>query len=644
MKRNTWKTITVLLSVCLLSAGCQTAKNTTPTAASEDVTSSLQQSSTATSSVSESAQPSAVNQPAESSQTSAVSSQESSKTSEASGTNTSKPSEASGSQSSEPLFVVVSDGGEETIIVPDVSGKDSIKVMDELSQQGFGISNEAEYHDSIAAGKVIRQSPAAGTQIKKGDTVTLVTSRGPQPRTESSQPRTESSQPRTESSQPRTESSQPRTESSQPRTESSQPSYQPAPDLPTVIDVESVSLNTTSVVMQVGDTVDLDVYFTPANATNKSFTWYWSDASLADINSDGVVTAKAPGRISVNATTYNNKTAVCVITINERQAPSQPSQPVEPSRPVDPQPVPVEQTRIVNYNEPYVSSVLYQDVSDLCARYPDLMRQTSIGYSEKGKNIPCIVMGKGSKKGCIVGGIHAREHISISFVMRSVEELAQAYTNHQNYGEYDVQELLNKYTLYIVPMFNPDGTDISVAGEMPLVDYPGFDADSYKDNANGVNLNRNFPYHWDDIQSINQYRDTNLYFHGKTAGSESETQAMMRLCTENSFEWLLDMHIVGNGMYWRDYHNGVIPNDVLLSQAISNRCGMTAFPMTYETAFGGLENWFRYTFQKPGLCIELIPSSQSSRAAYYRSFNSFFDDAVNWTQTKYIFLEAMKTI
>lgn len=300
-------------------------------------------------------------------------------------------------------------------------------------------------------------------------------------------------------------------------------------------------------------------------------------------------------------------------------------------------------TEIVDVYQPYTSQRLYQDINSLCQMYPDLIRQFEIGTSAKGKKISCITLGNGLKKGCIIAGIHSREHITISFTMKCIEDYAKAYIQNKKYGEYDIRQLLKEYTLYIVPMCNPDGTDISTINEQPLISLGNFDHDSYKLNANGVNLNRNFPYHWAAQYGNQRTKAGQETYAGASAGSEKETQAIIRLCDENDFRWLLDMHILGNGIFWRDSGNKEINGDIKLTSALAKRCNYQVFPLTKTSAdySGGLENWFRYTYKKPALCIEMINSYQAYRVDEYYAYNSMFYSAVTWNKTKYTYLEAM---
>ena len=57
-----------------------------------------------------------------------------------------------------------------------------------------------------------------------------------------------------------------------------------------------------------GDTVTLTAPVTPANATDKSVTWSTSDAAVATVNANGVVTTKKAGKVTITATSNGDKT------------------------------------------------------------------------------------------------------------------------------------------------------------------------------------------------------------------------------------------------------------------------------------------------------------------------------------------------
>lgn len=82
------------------------------------------------------------------------------------------------------------------------------------------------------------------------------------------------------------------------------------------IPVSGIALNQTNAQLEVDQQVQLNANVTPANATNKQVSWTVSDASIASVNQNGVVTGLAPGTTTVTvATVDGNKTAVCTITV-----------------------------------------------------------------------------------------------------------------------------------------------------------------------------------------------------------------------------------------------------------------------------------------------------------------------------------------
>ena len=465
---------------------------------------------------------------------------------------------------------------------------------------------------------------------------------------ESSKPESsvqESSEPESsvqESSEP--ESSEP--ESSEPESsaqESSEPESSAQESSAPVIKAESVNLSVHELNLTAGEQYRISFYYLPDDADAPEATYYISSASVIYVGSDSVITALSEGEATLTVKTDTGLSDSCKITVNA--APSE-----EPSAEPSPQYSEPETSQpyddgkpIVNAYQYYTSSGVYRDIALLCERYPDIISSFNTGSSEKGKPITCVTLGKGEKKACVVAGLHSREHITISFTMRCIEEYAKAYRDNSYYGNYNVRELLDSYTLYIIPMCNPDGTAISTAGESPLMNISVSDPDSYKLNANGVNLNRNFPYNWENQYSYWPYSSGEDKYPGRYAASESETRAIMKLCAENDFLWLLDMHILGNGIYWRDEKNGPIADDYAFASSIAGSSGYTVFGMSTDVSVysGGLENWFRYAYKRPALCIEMMPYSQSVYSATYRGFNRYFEDAINWYQSRYTYLAAM---
>jgi eukaryotic-like serine/threonine-protein kinase len=70
--------------------------------------------------------------------------------------------------------------GGERADVPDVVGRSEAQATTTLEDAGFVVTVKDTYSDDVSAGFVARQSPGEGTELKKGATVTIWVSRGPE--------------------------------------------------------------------------------------------------------------------------------------------------------------------------------------------------------------------------------------------------------------------------------------------------------------------------------------------------------------------------------------------------------------------------------------------------------------------------------
>ena len=74
--------------------------------------------------------------------------------------------------------------------------------------------------------------------------------------------------------------------------------------------------NCTNPTLAAGGTVDLDASVSPANASNTSVSWSSSNNNVASVNSNGLVTAVAPGSANITVTTADGGFASgCAVTV-----------------------------------------------------------------------------------------------------------------------------------------------------------------------------------------------------------------------------------------------------------------------------------------------------------------------------------------
>ena len=88
-----------------------------------------------------------------------------------------------------------------------------------------------------------------------------------------------------------------------------------------VVSVTGISLNESSITLDVGGSKTLTATVAPDNATNKKVRWTSDNETAATVSEDGVVTAVAGGTAVITATTHDGLfTATCTVTVNAPDA------------------------------------------------------------------------------------------------------------------------------------------------------------------------------------------------------------------------------------------------------------------------------------------------------------------------------------
>ena len=120
-----------------------------------------------------------------------------------------------------------------------------------------------------------------------------------------------------------------------------------------------------------------------------------------------------------------------------------------------------------------------------------------------------------------VGNMHGNEVISRQLLIYLAEYLAGHYGSEPR-----VTRLLNNTEIFLMPSLNPDGYESSVEGACD-------NNRRGRNNANNVDLNRNFPRQFDEPQGD---------LRRLMAGREPETVAVMNWITRNPFVLSANLH------------------------------------------------------------------------------------------------------
>ena len=87
--------------------------------------------------------------------------------------------------------------------------------------------------------------------------------------------------------------------------------------IPLIIEATSITLNQTSLTLDIGANATLTATIFPSNAMDKSVTWKSDKPNIASVDATGNITAVSKGTAIITVSTKNGKTAMCTVTINK---------------------------------------------------------------------------------------------------------------------------------------------------------------------------------------------------------------------------------------------------------------------------------------------------------------------------------------
>lgn len=161
----------------------------------------------------------------------------------------------------------------------------------------------------------------------------------------------------------------------------------------------------------------------------------------------------------------------------------------------------------------YTYDILQMNIAAFNKVYP-FLQIGYIGNSVMGKQIPYIRIGNGSKEVFYNASFHANEWITTPLLMKFTETFLKSYVDNGYIYGYSTNYIFNNFSIYIVPMVNPDGVDLvtggidknssyytrakNIANSFPGIPFPS----GWKANISGVDLNLQFPANWERAKQI----------------------------------------------------------------------------------------------------------------------------------------------
>lgn len=189
---------------------------------------------------------------------------------------------------------------------------------------------------------------------------------------------------------------------------------------------------------------------------------------------------------------------------------------------------------------------IYAFLDSVCSESKALCNIFSIGRSSEGRDIKMLRLSAPKKRYqkliiLIDAGMHGREWISISVILYFIYELAINPTNKRVN-----KMLLNYFDWFFVPILNPDGYEYTRNYDRLWRKTRSRSSNYY--NCIGVDINRNFPNHWNEIGSSED--PCSVEYAGVTALSEPESMALANVMRMNEGDIVAYISLHAYGQLW----------------------------------------------------------------------------------------------
>ena len=253
---------------------------------------------------------------------------------------------------------------------------------------------------------------------------------------------------------------------------------------------------------------------------------------------------------------------------------------------------------------------LTETVDGLCAEYP-FLQYRYLGTSILGRGIPLLSLGSGKRAVLYVGAHHGMEWITSILLCHFTDDLCQAYKKGTAICRISVNALLQAYTVFIIPMLNPDGVEYQIHGvneDHPLYDRlltmngGSTDFSHWQANARGVDLNHNYNAGFWEYKILEKEHvipcGAPTRYSGEAPESEPETAALCNFIRfHTSLCGVMTLHTQGEEIFYQSA-GGCPKKTEQVAKKLAEISGYRLSTADGLASYGGLSDW---CLQKAGL-------------------------------------------
>lgn len=171
---------------------------------------------------------------------------------------------------------------------------------------------------------------------------------------------------------------------------------------------------------------------------------------------------------------------------------------------------------IIKLNKKYSYNSLINDIVFFKFYYKKI-KIGIIGESTLGRKIFFIKLGNGQEKILIKLTEKANESILSSCIMAIIEEMIKKKETKELYKGYDLEKIFENYTIFFVPMVNPDGVGLVLREKEILLNKKYKNIwkkyfcilELWNNNIRGVDIENNYKKNWEN-NSLELFKKGNI--------------------------------------------------------------------------------------------------------------------------------------
>ena len=239
-----------------------------------------------------------------------------------------------------------------------------------------------------------------------------------------------------------------------------------------------------------------------------------------------------------------------------------------------------------------------------------------IGTSILDRAIPVLHIGSGSRRVLYVGAHHGMEWLTSLVLTRFLEELCEVVKEKKRVCGIYPCDLLDGYTLSVLPMLNPDGVEYQIHGvreDNPLrerllaMNGGSEDFSSWQANARGVDLNHNYDAGFAEYKQLEKAQGISkgapTRYSGECAESEVEVAALCNLIRFSApWKGIMTLHTQGEEIFAPPCKKE--QTESVTARRLADLTGYRLVSAEGLAAYGGLSDWASERLSIPSFTME----------------------------------------